>query len=102
MARPIVTLFELYGAGAEEIGPKVADALEVPWEPQAFTSASIEAAETALRELEDELADPGTWSTPEKSERAGERHEEAKRRLAELYAEWEEAEAAVSAAAGPA
>jgi len=62
----------------------------------------VEAAETALRELEDELADPGTWSTPEKSERAGERHEEAKRRLAELYAEWEEAEAAVSAAAGPA
>ncbi len=62
----------------------------------------VEEAEAALRELEDELSDPATWSTPEKAERAGERHEEAKRRLAELYAEWEEAEAAVSAAAGPA
>jgi ATP-binding cassette subfamily F protein 3 len=62
----------------------------------------VEEAEAALRELEDELSDPATWSTPEKAERAGERHEEAKRRLAELYGEWEEAEAAVSAAAGPA
>jgi glucuronide carrier protein len=54
MARPIVTLFEFYGAGAQEIGPQVADALDVPWEPQAFTSDSIEAAEAARIEQPDD------------------------------------------------
>jgi ATP-binding cassette, subfamily F, member 3 len=62
----------------------------------------IEAAEAALRAVEEELSDPAAWSTPERSELAGERHEEAKRELAELYAEWEEAESAVSAAGDPA
>ncbi len=62
----------------------------------------VEAAEAELRRVEDELADPANWSTPEKSERANARHEAAKRKLGELYAEWEEAERAVSAAAGPA
>jgi ATP-binding cassette, subfamily F, member 3 len=61
----------------------------------------IEAAEAELREVEEELADPDEWSTPEKSERASERHEAVKRRLAELYEQWEEAEQAVSAAGGP-
>jgi hypothetical protein len=42
--RPIVTLFEQYGSGANEIGPQVADALGVPWAPQAFSSESIEDA----------------------------------------------------------
>jgi len=59
----------------------------------------VEAAEAALSAVEEELADPAAWSTPEKYERATRRHEEAKRRLAELYEEWEEAEAAVSSAA---
>jgi ATP-binding cassette subfamily F protein 3 len=58
----------------------------------------IEAAEAALRKVEEELADPAAWSTPAKSERASERHEAAKRRLAELYEQWEEAEQAVSTA----
>jgi ATP-binding cassette subfamily F protein 3 len=62
----------------------------------------IEAAEAELRAIEEELSDPAAWSTPEKAERAGERHEAAKRRLAELYERWEEAEAAVSAAGDPA
>jgi ATP-binding cassette, subfamily F, member 3 len=62
----------------------------------------IEAAEAKLREVEEELSDPAAWSTPEKSERASERHETAKRELAELYEQWEEAERAVSAAADPA
>jgi hypothetical protein len=62
----------------------------------------IEAAEVELVAIEDELADPTAWSTAEKSAEAGERHEAAKRRLAELYEEWEAAEAAVSAAAGSA
>jgi ATP-binding cassette, subfamily F, member 3 len=62
----------------------------------------IEAAEAALSEIEEELSDPAAWSTPAKAERASERHEEAKRKLAELYERWEEAERAVSAAADPA
>jgi ATP-binding cassette subfamily F protein 3 len=62
----------------------------------------VEAAEAELRQVEDELADPANWSTPAKSERANERHEAAKRKVSELYAEWEEAERAVSAAADPA
>jgi ATP-binding cassette subfamily F protein 3 len=62
----------------------------------------VEAAEAELRAIEEELADPGAWSTPAKSERASERHEAAKRKLAELYERWEEAEAALSAAGDPA
>jgi ATP-binding cassette, subfamily F, member 3 len=62
----------------------------------------IEAAETELRDLEEELADPAAWSTPAKSARANERHEAAKRKVSELYEEWEEAERAVSSAADPA
>jgi ATP-binding cassette subfamily F protein 3 len=49
----------------------------------------IEAAEAALRELEDELADPGAWSTPEKTAASKGRHEAAKRVVEDLYARWE-------------
>ncbi len=52
----------------------------------------IERAEAALAELEDELADPSSWSTPEKTERATRRHQEAKDEVANLYEEWEEAD----------
>jgi ATP-binding cassette, subfamily F, member 3 len=62
----------------------------------------IEAAEQDLRTLEEELSDPTAWSTPAKAEEAGERHEAARRKLAELYEQWEEAEQAVSAAGDPA
>jgi ATP-binding cassette subfamily F protein 3 len=58
----------------------------------------IEAAEADLRELEEELSDPAAWSTPGRAEQASERHEAAKRTLTELYAQWEEAERAFSAA----
>jgi glucuronide carrier protein len=55
--RPVVTLFEQYGAGASEIGPRVAEALGVHWEPQAFSSQSIEDAvlERRAEEPEDGL-----------------------------------------------
>ncbi|MDP9134856.1 MAG: ABC transporter ATP-binding protein, partial [Actinomycetota bacterium] len=56
----------------------------------------VEAAETALRDLEAELADPAAWSSPGRSERAGERHEGAKRELDRLYAEWEDAQQQVA------
>jgi len=60
----------------------------------------IERAEAELRALEDELSDPEAWSSPGRAERAGERHEAAKRALAGLYEEWEEAERELSAAGG--
>jgi ATP-binding cassette subfamily F protein 3 len=45
----------------------------------------IEAAEAALARLEDELADPGAWATPEKTAASARRHEQARRRVDELY-----------------
>jgi ATP-binding cassette subfamily F protein 3 len=59
--------------------------------------ARIEAAEAALREVEDELSDPTAWSSPGRHERATKRHAEAKATVDELYAEWEEVQAAAEA-----
>jgi cytidylate kinase len=42
--RPVVTLFESYGSGASYIGPRVAQALGVPFHEQAFSSQQIEDA----------------------------------------------------------
>ena len=42
----VVTLFESYGAGAEELGPRVAEALGVAYHPQAFSSDEFESAAT--------------------------------------------------------
>jgi cytidylate kinase len=47
----VVTLFESYGAGASYVGPRVAQALGVPFHGQAFSSEEIEGAE-ARRENE--------------------------------------------------
>jgi ATP-binding cassette subfamily F protein 3 len=55
---------------------------------------AIEKAETALRELEDELAGPEAWSTPERSADSTARHEAAKQAVDDAYAEWEQAAAA--------
>jgi cytidylate kinase len=54
MPKPIVTLFELYGSGAELVGPRVAEALGLRWEPQAFASETIEAATAARSEDPDD------------------------------------------------
>ncbi|HKJ36735.1 MAG TPA: ABC-F family ATP-binding cassette domain-containing protein [Solirubrobacterales bacterium] len=51
----------------------------------------IERAEVELKQVEDELADPAAWSSPGRTRRATERHEEAKRAVEQLYAEWEQA-----------
>jgi ATP-binding cassette subfamily F protein 3 len=45
----------------------------------------IEAAEESLRRLEDELGDPSAWASPTATERSTQRHEEARRRVEELY-----------------
>lgn len=50
---PVVTLFELYGAGAEYVAPRVAEALGVPYVEQAFSSLTIEEAEAAQQARED-------------------------------------------------
>jgi cytidylate kinase len=46
-APPVVTLFESYGSGASTIGPRVAQALGVPFHAQAFSSEELENAENA-------------------------------------------------------
>jgi ATP-binding cassette, subfamily F, member 3 len=55
----------------------------------------IERAETALRKLEDELAEPGAWSTPGRSEESTARHAAAKQAVEQAYAEWERFTASV-------
>jgi ATP-binding cassette subfamily F protein 3 len=57
----------------------------------ASLESQIEAAETALASLEDELADPSAWASPSASERSTKRHAEAKRTVERLYAELETA-----------
>lgn len=42
----VVTIFETYGAGAEEVGPLVAAALDAPFHAQAFSSEALEQAES--------------------------------------------------------
>ena len=49
----------------------------------------IEAAEAALRTLEDDLADPSAWSTAEASARSSASHDAAKRAVEKLYERWE-------------
>jgi cytidylate kinase len=41
-SRPVVTIFESYGSGAEEVGPRVAEALGVAFHAQAFSSEQLE------------------------------------------------------------
>jgi ATP-binding cassette subfamily F protein 3 len=50
----------------------------------------IERSESALNELEEELADPSAWSTPELSEQSTARHAEAKRAVELAYERWDE------------
>jgi len=48
----------------------------------------IEQAEAALKALEDELADPSAWSTPERTAKSTKRHEAAKQKVERLYEKW--------------
>ncbi len=49
----------------------------------------IERAEAELRAVDDQLADPSAWASPSSAERSTKRHEDAKRRVAELLEQWE-------------
>jgi len=51
--------------------------------------AEIEAAEAGLKRLEEELADPSAWNDPRSAAKSTRRHEDAKKALQALYAEWE-------------
>ena len=53
----------------------------------AVLERAVEDAEAALTGVEDELADPACWTTPERSAESIARHEEAKRRVEQLYEE---------------
>ena len=64
----------------------------------AVLEREVEKAEAAFRAIEDELADPAAWSTPERSEDASARHSEAKQALERAYAAWEEAATAAASA----
>jgi ATP-binding cassette subfamily F protein 3 len=56
--------------------------------------AQIEAAEAKLRALEDELADPSAWETPERTAESSAKHEAARRAVDELYERYEQLETA--------
>ena len=49
----------------------------------------IEQAEETLKQLEAELAEPGAWSTPERTAQSTARHAAAKRAVEEAFARWE-------------
>ena len=49
----------------------------------------IERAEATLKALEEELADPAAWSSPDKSAKSTRRHERAKSEVERLYAQLE-------------
>src|SRR4051794_40187492 len=51
----------------------------------------IEQAEAGLKALEEELADPAAWSSPDRSAKSTKRHDAARRELKDLYARWEAA-----------
>jgi ATP-binding cassette, subfamily F, member 3 len=76
-------------AAAEAKVPKQANKAPKPkptnGRAEAKLEAEIEAAEAALRAVEDELAEPGAWSTPEKSAASSARHEAAKQVVEDLY-----------------
>ncbi|HLW96022.1 MAG TPA: ABC-F family ATP-binding cassette domain-containing protein, partial [Solirubrobacteraceae bacterium] len=57
---------------------------------QAKLEQQIEQAESALRAIEDELADPSAWATPARSSESTAKHEAAKRTVDELYAQYEQ------------
>ncbi len=48
--KPVVTIFEYYGAGADYVGHKVAEALGLPFHQQAFSSEEIEAGQASVTE----------------------------------------------------
>jgi ATP-binding cassette, subfamily F, member 3 len=84
-AKPKVAAPKLKAAKPKAAGQSKHDA-----DRQAKLEQQIEAAEAALRAVEDELADPGAWATPERSAASTTRHEQAKREVEQLYERYEQ------------
>jgi glucuronide carrier protein len=49
-AKPVVTIFEFFGSGADYVGHKVAEALGLPFHEQAFSSEQLAAGKVAVDE----------------------------------------------------
>jgi ATP-binding cassette subfamily F protein 3 len=58
--------------------------------PEEAAERDVEAAEAALRALEDELADPAAWATKYESEKSRARHTAARRAVEQAYARLEQ------------
>jgi ATP-binding cassette subfamily F protein 3 len=56
---------------------------------QAAAEREVEQAESAMRELEDQLADPAAWTTQYESAKSDARHTAARRAVEEAYAQLE-------------
>jgi ATP-binding cassette subfamily F protein 3 len=56
---------------------------------QAAAEREVEAAEAAMREVEDRLADPAAWATRYESAKSEARHTAARRAVEEAYARLE-------------
>ncbi len=85
---------------AERAAPAPAKKARVPRKAEPSKNAraalarlerEVEEAEAEFKRLEDELADPSHWSDPGRAARSTQRHERARKRLAEVMARWEEA-----------
>ena len=65
-------------------------AAKQPPSDEELATRAVEQAEAALRELEDELADPGAWATKYESEKSRARHTAARRAVEQAYAKLEQ------------
>ncbi|MDQ6810721.1 MAG: ABC transporter C-terminal domain-containing protein, partial [Actinomycetota bacterium] len=83
-------------AGASDAGVRSKRSKPKPQGPsknrlseQQKAEGAVEAAESALRAVEDELADPAAWATPYESAKAQARHTAARRAVEAAYARLE-------------
>ena len=78
------------GATKRRSKPKPAGTLQEPPHARRQTAErAVEQAEAAMRELEDQLADPAAWATQYESAKSEARHTAARRAVEEAYARLE-------------
>ncbi len=74
---------------ARKSKPKPAGPSKNRLSAQATAEQAVEAAEAAMRELEDQLADPAAWATQYESAKSEARHTAARRAVEDAYAQLE-------------
>ena len=84
--------------GGKQRKPKQAGPSKGALRKEEQLQQAVEAAETALRALEEELADPAAWATKYEAAKSEARHTAAKRAVEAAYAAWEEHAAKVEQA----